>query len=47
MGGKCTIANKEMVQSIVEQSVHLKKELLFLKDLMWGEFFLYIKSQKL
>ena len=31
VGGKCTIKTKEMVQSIVEQSVHLRKGVLIFK----------------
>ena len=47
VGGKCTIETKEMIQGIVEQSVYLQKGVLILKDLMWGAFFSYIKSQRL
>ena len=46
VGDKCKMETKEMVQGIVEQSVRLKKEFSILKDLMWGVFFSYIKSQR-
>ena len=42
VGGKCTIETKEMVQSIVEQSVHLNKGVLIFKGIDSGSIlFIY------
>ena len=42
VGGKCTIETKEMVQSIVEQSVRLRKGTLIFKDVHVGSIlFIY------
>ena len=46
VGGKCTIETKEMVQGIVEQSVHLKKGVLILKGVDVGSIlFIYQISE--
>ena len=46
VGGKCTIETKEMVQSIVEQSVHLKKGVLVFKGFDVGSIlFIYQISE--
>ena len=41
-GSKCTIETKEMVQSIVEQSVHLKRGVLIFKGFDVGSSILLI-----
>ena len=46
VGGKCTIETKEMVQGIVEQSVHLKKGVLIFKGVDVGSIlFVYQISE--
>ena len=46
VGGKCTIETKEMVQCIVEQSVHLKKGILIFKGFDVGSIlFIYQISE--
>ena len=46
VGGKCTIETKEMVQGIVEQSVHLKKGVLIFKGVDVGSIlFIYQISE--
>ena len=46
VGGKCTIETKEMVQSIVEQSVHLDKGVLIFKGVDVGSIlFIYQISE--
>ena len=46
VGGKCTIETKEMVQGIVEQSVHLKKGVLIFKGVDDGSIlFIYQISE--
>ena len=46
VGGKCTIGTKEMVQGIVEQSVHLKKGVLIFKGFDVGSIlFIYQISE--
>ena len=46
IGGKCTIETKEMVQGIVEQSVHLKKGVIIFKGIDTGSIlFVYQISE--
>ena len=46
MGGKCTIETKEIVQGIVEQSVHLNKGVLIFKGIDAGSvLFIYQISE--
>ena len=40
MGGKCTLGTKEMIQSIVEQSVHVRKGVLIFREFDIGSFLL-------
>lgn len=44
---KCKLETKEMIQTIVQKSVHLQKGVLILKGLIQEASFLYIKSQRL
>ena len=40
VGGKCTLGTKEMIQNVVEQSVHLRKGVLIFRGFDIGSFLL-------